>query len=427
MASDRDGLVAEEARTHPSLDVGDGAGPDREDGGRGGGLTRATRDGRVAGVRGSAGWWLCVAWVLVAALGAPGCSGAEGAVRRTLYVAASGSDSNTGTADQPLRTISRAAALATAGTSVSVAAGTYPEAVETSASGTASARIRFVSATRWGAQIRPRGAYRAWMNRGDFVDIVGFDVSAPDGHLGIQNEGSHVQTLQNHVHDVALHVDDAGCDANGGSGINDANYGATDNEMNGNVVHDIGNFLNPAVPTSCWGIHGLYQSTPGSRVLHNIVYRNEAFGITLWHAATGNVVSGNLSFNNGVGGIGVGAGDAPGGVTGDHYVVSNNIVVDNPMFGIRASGSLGPSSLYLNNLLYHNGAAFTQVEGVIAGTVTADPQFVNYQRDGLAAGGDYHLRSSSPAIHAVTRVDASAVDYDGRPRSDGTGFDIGPY
>jgi len=321
----------------------------------------------------------------------------------TLFVSTLGADTNPGTSDRPLRTIKRAAALANPGTTVSVAPGTYAEPVVSWVNGTASARVRFVSETAWAARISTSGAYRAWMNWADYVDIEGFDISAPDAHLGIQNNGSHVRTLHNHVHDVATHVDDNGCDSNGGAGINDGNYDATDNEMNGNVVHDIGNYRNPAVPTSCWSVHGLYQSTPNSRVLNNIAYRNEAFGIHLWHAATGNTVSGNLSFNNGVGGMTVGAGDSPGGVTADQYIISNNIVLDNPLFGIRAAGSLGPSNRYLNNLIYRNGSTYTQVSGGISGTITADPRMVNYHKDGFAAGGNYHLQAGSPALDAAPR------------------------
>jgi hypothetical protein len=344
-----------------------------------------------------------------------------------LYVSPDGSDSNPGTVARPLKTISRAARVAGPGMTVQVAPGSYSDPVVTTVNGTPTARIRFVSSTRGGAVIKTSGAYRAWMNRGDYVDIVGFDISAPDAHLGIQNEGSHVKTQQNHIHDIASHINDAGCDSNGGAGIVDSNYSATDNEISSNLVHDIGNYLNPIVPSSCWTIQGIYQSTPNSRVLNNIVYHGEAFGIHLWHAATGNVVANNLSFNNGVGGIQVGAGDSPGGVTADNYVVANNIVLDNPKFGIRASGSLGTRNQYLNNLLLRNGSTFTGVSAGTAGTLTSDPKFVNYQKNGVAAGGNYHLQVGSPAINAGTSTGAPTVDMDGATRPSGGKVDIGPY
>ena len=68
-----------------------------------------------------------------------------------LYVATTGSDSNPGTATKPFKTISRAASLAKPGTTVHVAPGTYLGNVTTNVSGTATARIRYVSDTKWGA------------------------------------------------------------------------------------------------------------------------------------------------------------------------------------------------------------------------------------------------------------------------------------
>jgi hypothetical protein len=344
-----------------------------------------------------------------------------------LYVAASGSDRNPGTAHQPLRTIAQAARTATPGTTVSVAAGDYPDRVVTRISGAATARVRFVSTTRWGAHIRTSGAEQAWLNLGDYVDIIGFDVSAPDARLGIQNEGSDVRIQHNHVHDIAVTLNAGGCNHNGGAGIVNANPDTGDNEMSANLVHDIGDFTNRRATASCWTVHGIYDATPRGKVLNNIAYRNEAFGIHLWHAATGNVVSSNLSFNNGVGGIQVGAGDSPGGVVGDNYVITNNIILDNPLFGIRIGGSLGRNNRYLNNLIYRNGSTYAGADSGIAGTLEADPQLVNYQPDGFGAGGDYHLTATSPAIGAGSSLGAPDVDYDDTARPSSAGYDIGPY
>src|SRR5436190_4506827 len=137
----------------------------------------------------------------------------------SLYVSPAGSDSSPGTDVQPLRTIARAATLAAAGTTVIVAPGTYSEPMVSSSSGTPTGRIRFVSSVRWAAQIRTAGAYRAWLNFGNYVDIDGFDISAAGAHLGIQNEGSYVHIQNNHVHHVASTVNATACDPNGGAGI----------------------------------------------------------------------------------------------------------------------------------------------------------------------------------------------------------------
>src|SRR5437868_2733227 len=70
-----------------------------------------------------------------------------------LYVAPTGSDSNAGTQAAPLKTIARADAKASAGYTIHVAPGTYKVAASglqsagilTTKSGTATARIKFVS------------------------------------------------------------------------------------------------------------------------------------------------------------------------------------------------------------------------------------------------------------------------------------------
>src|SRR4051812_11048214 len=72
-----------------------------------------------------------------------------------FYVSASGSDSNSGTQSAPFRTITKAASVATPGTVVHVASGTYTGTFSTSASGTANAYITYLSDVKWGAKLVP--------------------------------------------------------------------------------------------------------------------------------------------------------------------------------------------------------------------------------------------------------------------------------
>jgi hypothetical protein len=69
------------------------------------------------------------------------------------YVSPKGSDSNDGSPPHPWATISRAATQARAGAIVVVLPGTYVSAreIKTTVSGTASARITFISETQCGA------------------------------------------------------------------------------------------------------------------------------------------------------------------------------------------------------------------------------------------------------------------------------------
>jgi hypothetical protein len=331
------------------------------------------------------------------------------------YVSTTGNDANAGTVSKPWHTIGHAAMAVKPGDVVHVASGTYAESVVTALSGTAGARIRFISDVKWGAQVVGGASEADWQNRGDYVDIVGFDVSGASPN-GIENLGSNVRIVGNHVHDVT-----ASCDSNGGSGINNANYSAADDDIIANVVHDI------RAATTCGAAHGvgIYHSNLRGHVLNNLSFSNGTVGIQLWHAANAVVVANNTVFANGVNGIVIGAGDAPGGVTNDNTIVVNNISVHNADYGIQEFGATGAHNRFLNNLVYQNPSGdLALLQGTASGTVTADPAFVNYT---AMFDGDYHLRTGSAATDAGNSQSAPTTDIDGGPRPQGKGWDIGAY
>ncbi|NIA52308.1 DUF1565 domain-containing protein [Massilia sp. TW-1] len=340
-----------------------------------------------------------------------------------LYVATTGSDTNSGSASSPLKTIAKASQLAQPGTVVHVAPGTYPGGFKTVASGTATARIRYQSDTRWGARIVPPSSSAtdsAWDNRGNYVDVVGFDV---DGSVlqqgtawttGIYNGGSNDSIANNHVH----HISKAACTTGGGGIGVDSYYGGVNASVDGNVIHDIG-------PAVCADMHGIYFSTNGV-VSNNLVYAVSETGIRLWHDANRVTVVNNTLFNTNTG-ISVGGGDYyhTAGPS-DYNRVSNNIVYDNRSYGVIETGATGSHNVYANNLLAKNAVADWRLQnGLLAsGSISADPAFVNYVRTG---GGDYHLSSASPAIDRGNATSAPLTDLDGAKRPSGATFDIGAY
>ncbi len=337
-----------------------------------------------------------------------------------FYVAPSGSDANPGTSQAPFQTIQRAASMARApGTIVHVAPGVYASAsaIYTQYAGASTARIVFVSDTPWAARIIVSGAQQAWYNSADYVDIVGFDVTntSSSGSLGIDNFGSYTRIIGNHVHNVAQW----GCPSNGGAGIDDHNYAASGDDVIGNVVDHIGPL------TACTLVQGIYHSNRGGHIWNNIAYASSGYGIHCWHADTDIVIGNNLVFGNRTGGVVFGAGDAPGGVTTDNMVVTNNIVTANAGFGIRELGLVGAHNQVDHNNVYNNSSgAYGMLYGVATNALSVDPQFVTWQATG---GGDYHLRASSPLINAGTSLGAPSTDFDGNARPQGQGFDIGPY
>src|SRR5207244_5514171 len=103
----------------------------------------------------------------------------------------------------PARTLQKAAVLAGPGGTVHVAPGLYvsDEDLKTTVSGTRTARIRYVSEVNGQALLRctKSGNSAVWWNRGDYVEINGFEV-AGNGAVEIYNEGSHTGIVGHTVH-----------------------------------------------------------------------------------------------------------------------------------------------------------------------------------------------------------------------------------
>jgi len=346
-----------------------------------------------------------------------------------LYVSTAGSDSNSGTAGAPFRSIAAAAAVAKAGTTVHVAPGNYAGGFTTRASGTATEPITYVSDTPGGARITGAGyapSAMAWENTGNNVVVTGFEIDgrgplATSWRVGLYNTGANVVFRSNIIHDIltdATAFASASASGNGGAGMEmDAYSGGVQGSIIGNIVFNIGP---PGISSSL--VHGIYQVESG-KVANNIVYNVVGNGVTMWHGAANiDVVNNTIDGARG-GGIFVGSGDYGGtSATGDFIAVSNNIVV-NSLWGIAEGGTTGTNNIYKNNLLFNNTEWTVRLQhGLTAtGTITAEPMFVN------GAARDYHLRSGSPAIDNGTTSATVTYDFDMASRPQGNGMDIGAF
>jgi hypothetical protein len=312
---------------------------------------------------------------------------------RQLYVAPHGADSNPGTKDEPFLTIGRADAAAAPGYTIHVAPGEYkvsapgPDSVgiSTLRSGTSSARLKFVSDVKWGAKIIVSGTGIAWRSKGNYVDIEGFDISGSGRH-GILADGTNLTITNNFVHELTV---SGGCTGNGGAAI-DTNGGPGNVLIKGNVVRNIGY----SMIGKCNTVQGIYIANPKNTVVNNIVSGVAMAGIQQWHGATDSTIMNNTVFHCKIG-ILIGGGDSgtlPNG--SENNYVANNIVYDNITYGIIEAGKVGANNRYVDNLVYSSGTN-VRADGHVSGTISADPEFVNYRADGT---GDYRLQKSSPAI-----------------------------
>ena len=342
------------------------------------------------------------------------------------YVATTGSDSNAGTQSAPFRTIMKASTVTKPDTTVHVAPGTYAETITTTANGTASGRIRYVSDTKWGAKIVPvANGDTMWKADGGYTDIDGFQINGTGStsvRQGIYLTGGNSTVKNSWVHHVA---ENSGCDGGGGAALlADQGRGQAFNnyDFTGNLVHNIGG--------GCGFIQGIYHASSGT-IKNNVVYASVQ-AINMGHDAHNIDAVNNTLFGNS--GYGVWFGGCTEAYTSNNCPMSginiqNNIIYDNygGIQGPNASEDTGGNNTIQNNVVVSNGISFDLAShslGQVSGTINADPQFVNYIRSG---GGDYHLRSSSSAIDKGISTRAPSTDINGTARPLGAGIDIGAY
>jgi Right handed beta helix region len=371
------------------------------------------------------------------------------------------SNTGSGTVDQPFCTIGAAAAVVTAGQTVQVASGTYPERVVVSSSGTSSAPIVFSAAP--GAAVTLSGQANGFYLSGrSWITINGFNIINTTDYGIALNTSSHVTLANNHVsysgqpvsgytkYGIRLNnvtdslVSGNTTDHNTNAGIGLVS-GSTRNQVLGNL-----SFSNAeGYQRAAAGIH-LFQA-PANTIAGNITHHNEDSGINCYPGSNGCVIYNNVTYNNGDHGIddsfapdatitantvynNVTAGiNVEGQATG--ATLANNISVDNGIASPRThsdirveNGSTAgttmdydlvnltrPDTLLIwNSVSYTSLAAFQAASGQEAHGIQADPKWVN------PAGGDFHLLASSPAIDSANSGATSqpSTDVEGHPRVD---------
>ena len=160
---------------------------------------------------------------------------AQAAIGRNIYVSNTGSDSNPGTADKPFATINGVFRRITdlgAGDRIVVMPGTYYEAVNINAGGTAEGNLMLVSQVPYGAKIRsPASSYSAINIQKNFVTVDGFDVSGSGTGHGIEATFLDGDTSKNGPHHITIINNISHDNAGGGIELAYGDYYLIDNNI----------------------------------------------------------------------------------------------------------------------------------------------------------------------------------------------------
>lgn len=296
----------------------------------------------------------------------------EASLGCTIYVAATGKDTNSGKSkDLALRTLQKASDISTYGDVVCASPGEYSEftvralpafAAENTAISDGilaasiadtigigkyvsthypnHARTKFVSVDLQKAFIRVQT--KGVLIQRHFVEFDGFDVdgsSAVNLNVLVMVTGSHSRVMNNHVHNLTVpqSLIDSG---NGGAGIDVAgtgNYIGVEHEIFRNNVHDI--WGPPGVTTHL--VHGIYMAVPGGNAHDNVVRDIVGFCYHSWHEVKEHRYENNVGSN--CLGIVLGSGDNPCASdsrrchTRDLSIQGNQM--SNTQYGISIQGS----------------------------------------------------------------------------------------
>ena len=359
-----------------------------------------------------------------------------------LYVAKSGSDSNSGTIDRPFRSISAAARVATPGTQILVRGGTYTDPVTISTSGTASAAITVkpyagetvdLDGSRLAAKTDMVSIF------GSYVNFQGFDIANAPGHGIIAWAAHNVTIASNSVHGSELGGIWVGGDVVGQSYSNAIlNNAVFDNVLNnqshsmfnvwpsalqaamsdntkitGNTVYNnqgegIDSLLSDRTLISQNTVHDNYSANiyldnaPNAVVDRNFVYstQNQTFFIH-GHAAEGIAAAiesystqrplANVTVTNNIDigddyGFYYGAFGHGGGMQG--ALVANNTFVNNGRSSLHIDSDLGNSGNHVANNIFYSAISNTLANGSAAGAGFDHNLWFGGSHTGFAGSGD---------------------------------------
>lgn len=211
-----------------------------------------------------------------------------------LYVAPNGSDSNAGTMQRPFKMLQHAADVATPGTTVEVRGGTYCQRLAIHVSGSAAAGyITFESAPGEKAildgsclKLQPGPFPMVVLHDVSYIKLERFEIRndktsdrqiVPFG-IRVYGHGSHIEILNNNVHDIQQTYPGRMGPGHGANGFGIAVYGTdttpiSDLIVSGNNVHNLKTGSSESLV--------LNGNVTHFQVTHNTVHDNNNIGIDI--------------------------------------------------------------------------------------------------------------------------------------------------
>ena len=332
------------------------------------------------------------------------------AAASALYVGGAGcSDSGPGTQAQPFCTISKAAAVATAGQTVLVSSGTYTEDVTPANSGTAGNPITFQAAP--GATATITGAADAFTISGrSWITISGFTIT------GTTSSGIYLSSASN-ITVSGNRVTASGQRVQGANAVGIYVGGTSNSTISGNTVDNnsaTGIYLTQGstgvtvqgneASFNAYGwernANGIDVRAPGNTIIKNVVHDNEDSGIQFYPGGNNNVAADNLSYHN----MGITTVQL---VNCDHPTTGNTSDCFTGDHGIDDLAVTG--NQITGNTVYANKTAGINVEGIPAGTPSGFVIKNNVSVDNAincpdGAGGT----TTCPATKGNIRVDSTS-------------------
>jgi hypothetical protein len=402
----------------------------------------------------------------------------------TYYVSGTGSDKKSGlTTSSAFRTIQRAADLTNPGDTVLIMDGVYKNehptgtVVDIRRSGKSNAWIKYKAYPGHKPKLKHNGWHGIWIHNGaSYIEVNGLEVVGNNGNIsrsyalsqkynrsnpktsgncitieGGQNRRSHhIRVLNNKVHNcggagiVGIESDYITIDNNevfnnawysvyGCSGISLLNNWNSDNKQNYKMFVTRNRVYNNRMFIP-WITTGKIQDGNGI-IIDRGMNKQKGSKLSAYRGRT--LIANNITYKNGGGGIHTFQSENIDIVHNTSYMNNQSPGISYGQISVNASNDIN----VLNNILYSergkpinvrfggNNVKFdynlnansSSIDGSGSNDMNANPQFIN------ASGGDFRLKSTSPAINSGMKFNSVKTDFTGDSRMKGSRPDRGAH